>query len=91
MHCLYGGYNLHRFSDALGLVIGAVIKSRLSNVSNSSQNANVMSLFCFHKVLFLLVELFNWGNTATELSLLFCKAGIRIILHCQYANINRCY
>ena len=23
MHCLYGGYNLHRFSDALGLVIGA--------------------------------------------------------------------
>ena len=20
MHCLYGGYNLHRFSDALGLV-----------------------------------------------------------------------
>ena len=21
MHCLYGGYNLHRFSDALGLVI----------------------------------------------------------------------
>ena len=19
MHCLYGGYNLHRFSDALGL------------------------------------------------------------------------
>ena len=22
LHCLYGGYNLHRFSDALGLVIG---------------------------------------------------------------------
>ena len=21
MHCLYGGYNLHRFSDALGLVL----------------------------------------------------------------------
>ena len=21
MHCLYGGYNLHRFSDALGLVV----------------------------------------------------------------------
>ena len=21
VHCLYGGYNLHRFSDALGLVI----------------------------------------------------------------------
>ena len=21
MHCLYGGYNLHWFSDALGLVI----------------------------------------------------------------------
>ena len=20
VHCLYGGYNLHRFSDALGLV-----------------------------------------------------------------------
>ena len=20
MHCLYGGYNLHQFSDALGLV-----------------------------------------------------------------------
>ena len=20
MHCLYGGYNLHRFSDVLGLV-----------------------------------------------------------------------
>ena len=20
MHCVYGGYNLHRFSDALGLV-----------------------------------------------------------------------
>ena len=21
VHCLYGGYNLHRFSDALGLVL----------------------------------------------------------------------
>ena len=21
MHCLYGGYNLHRFSDALGLIL----------------------------------------------------------------------
>ena len=21
MHCLYGGYNLHQFSDALGLAI----------------------------------------------------------------------
>ena len=21
VHCLYGGYNLHRFSDALGLVV----------------------------------------------------------------------
>ena len=24
MHCLYGGYNLHRFSDALGLVKNAI-------------------------------------------------------------------
>ena len=24
VHCLYGGYNLHRFSDALGLVLVVV-------------------------------------------------------------------
>ena len=24
VHCLYGGYNLHRFSDALGLVLFVV-------------------------------------------------------------------
>ena len=24
VHCLYGGYNLHRFSDALGLVISSL-------------------------------------------------------------------
>ena len=27
VHCLYGGYNLHRFSDALGLVIYIIICS----------------------------------------------------------------
>ena len=26
MHCLYGGYNLHRFSDALGLVYFGVLR-----------------------------------------------------------------
>ena len=25
MHCLYGGYNLHQFSDALGLVLFASV------------------------------------------------------------------
>ena len=29
MHCLYGGYNLHRFSDALGLVYTACVKMNL--------------------------------------------------------------
>ena len=35
MHCLYGGYNLHRFSDALGLVIGprgSVCKANLYEI-----------------------------------------------------------
>ena len=26
VHCLYGGYNLHWFSDALGLVIFGIFK-----------------------------------------------------------------
>ena len=30
MHCLYGGYNLHRFSDALGLVYFITSKSKNS-------------------------------------------------------------
>ena len=32
MHCLYGGYNLHRFSDALGLVIGCTCLGWLTNL-----------------------------------------------------------
>ena len=27
VHCLYGGYNLHRFSDALGLVLSCLFKN----------------------------------------------------------------
>ena len=35
MHCLYGGYNLHRFSDALGLV--GISRTELF-LSSSSQS-----------------------------------------------------
>ena len=30
VHCLYGGYNLHRFSDALGLVLSDYLADILS-------------------------------------------------------------
>ena len=39
MHCLYGGYNLHRFSDALGLVI-LLLASELSKVSAYAKENN---------------------------------------------------
>ena len=29
VHCLYGGYNLHRFSDALGLVLSDFVFHQL--------------------------------------------------------------
>ena len=29
VHCLYGGYNLHRFSDALGLVLIFNLKNKI--------------------------------------------------------------
>ena len=32
MHCLYGGYNLHRFSDALGLVSFADVVSETADM-----------------------------------------------------------
>ena len=32
VHCLYGGYNLHRFSDALGLVTRLLLVLEVCNV-----------------------------------------------------------
>ena len=34
MHCLYGGYNLHRFSDALGLVIGCYSSNKKNIIAS---------------------------------------------------------
>ena len=41
MHCLYGGYNLHRFSDALGLVSFVIsIQSHIYPCSKALQNVH---------------------------------------------------
>ena len=46
VHCLYGGYNLHRFSDVLGLVETylhadlAIYKVRLATLTISSVSTN---------------------------------------------------
>ena len=37
MHCLYGGYNLHQFSDALGLVI-FILRNRSMGDHSSLSN-----------------------------------------------------
>ena len=48
MHCLYGGYNLHGFSDALGLVMYIFIRSFAAvNPAASYHYFSVKILFSF--------------------------------------------
>ena len=50
MHCLYGRYNLHRFSDALGLV---------NNVIKICINSSVIQvLYVFVAMVLFLTDMF---------------------------------
>ena len=45
MHCLYGGYNLHRFSDALGLVLSPLyLIQGVSNVETTFRISGTVNL-----------------------------------------------
>ena len=48
MHCLYGGYNLHRSSDALGLVSNwfcfQTVTFLMKELRNSSRHMNVYEI-----------------------------------------------
>ena len=46
MHCLYGGYNLHRFSDALGLVLIPLLKIVIICTLRRHRKANNKNTHC---------------------------------------------
>ena len=57
MHCLYGGYNLHRFSDALGLVhfstasdiIGIKQHTHFKTIQNIQKKCPILDYFEYER------------------------------------------
>ena len=71
MHCLYGGYNLHRFSDALGLVITFTIASCIT-FKNKKKLIILIQTREFKSVIFnILYNYFEQDNTIRYSTTLF--------------------